>query len=127
MKPALDTVRGAPMSDSESPAPLIGSPLTERLLGQLGSPRWLWIVLWGLVPLAQSVMVAVVFKLSGKSIGSIPALLIPQAVLAYVVILLLCALPSLLLQARAQAPQLTIPTNRHHERDAVPNKSSPQA
>src|SRR5256714_12769583 len=124
MKPTLETVSGAPMSDSESPAPLIGSPLTERLLGQLGSPRWLWIVLWGLVPIVQTLMVAVVFKLSGKSIGSIPALRIPQAVLAYVVILLLWGLARLLRQARDLRPDLMRLTDRQHERDTMPNISS---
>ena len=121
---ALETVSGVPVRDSESPAPLIGSPLTERLLGRLGSPRWLWIVLWGLVPLAQTLMVAIWFKLSGKSVGSIPALLIPQAVLAYVVILLLWGLARLLRQARDLRPDLMRLTDRQHERDTMPNISS---
>jgi hypothetical protein len=57
-------------------------------------------VLWGLAPLAQIPIVIAVFNLSGKSTRSVPTLVIPQAVLAYVVILLLWGLGRLMRQAR---------------------------
>src|SRR5438045_5058272 len=81
-------------------------------------------LLWGLVPIFQTLMVAVFFKLSRKSSGSIPALLVPRAVLAYVVILLLWGLARLLRQARDLRPDLMRLTDRQHERDTMPNISS---
>ncbi len=120
-------VSGPVVHGSESPAPLIGSPLTERILGRLGSPRWLWIVLWGLAPLAQAAIVLVVFALSGKSIHSVPALLIPQAVLAYVVILLLWGVGRLLRQARELLPELRRLTDGQPDSVTMPSISSTAA
>jgi hypothetical protein len=105
-------------------APFIGSPLTERVFDRLGPPRWLWIVLWGLAPLAQIPIVIAVFNLSGKSTRSVPTLVIPQAVLAYVVILLLWGLGRLMRQARDLQTTLRRLTAGQDEPDTMPGIAS---
>jgi hypothetical protein len=77
-------------------------------------------LIWGLVPIAHSLMVIAIFALSVGPIGHALPLLIPQTVLAYVVILLLWGLGRLFRQARDLAPDLKRLTDGLNERDTMP-------
>jgi hypothetical protein len=64
---------------------LIGPPITERILDRLGRPRWLWVLLWSLVPLISPLVFGGAIRLSGQPIGTpeFADLAATQAVLAY--------------------------------------------
>jgi hypothetical protein len=66
-------------------------PVTERILRRLGRPRWLWIVLWALVPLVSPVVFAGAIRFTGQPLGQEAALdlVATQAVLAYACFVLL--------------------------------------
>lgn len=67
------------------------SPLTERILAWFGRPKWLWTVLWALVPLISPVIYASAIRLSGQAFDSedFANLMLTQAVLAYACLILL--------------------------------------
>jgi len=66
-------------------------PVTERILRRLGRPRWLWIVLWALVPLVSPLVFGGAILLSGRALGdeAVSNLVATQAVLAYSCLVLL--------------------------------------
>lgn len=77
--------------DVEIPEPERTSPVTERILRHLGQPKWLWIVLWALVPLVSPLVFADAIRLTGQPLEPAAALdlLATQAVLAYACFVLL--------------------------------------
>jgi hypothetical protein len=88
---------------------LLGTPLTELVLDRLGAPRWLWIGLWAALPVAAPVLLLGALALSGDSdrVPSAIDVFIPQAVLSYVVLLLLWGNGRLGRQADALVPHLS--------------------
>lgn len=65
--------------------------LTERVLGRLGGPRWLWIAMWAAVPLVSLLVYTTAIRLTGHALGvhEFFDLLATQAVLAYACLVLL--------------------------------------
>lgn len=72
-------------------ATALPSSLTERVLDRLGSPRWLWVVLWALVPFASMLVFTTAIRLSGQSLGTaeVANLAATQGVVAYACLVLL--------------------------------------
>jgi hypothetical protein len=68
-----------------------GAPVTERILTRLGRPRWLWVVLWSLVPLISPVLFVGAIRLSGFALGDaeVVNIVASQATLAYACFILL--------------------------------------
>lgn len=66
-------------------------PITERILRRLGRPRWLWIVLWALVPLLSLLVFTGAIRLSGQPLGAADFVnrLTTQAALVWTSIVLL--------------------------------------
>ena len=60
-------------------------PLTERILRRLGAPRWLWIVLWALVPVVSPFVFATAIRIAGHAFerDEFLNLLATQVVVAY--------------------------------------------
>jgi hypothetical protein len=85
----------------------VTSPLTERILARLGKPRWFWIALWGASALVQPFVVSVGVSLSGNPGGvDLADNLVAQAVVAYVVVLVLWGIGRLTRDSAALQPQL---------------------
>ncbi len=83
--------------------------LTERILERLGPPRWLWILAWGLVPVASAGVVLLVVGLEGSraTLPSVFDLAISTGIGAYSVVLLLWGLDRLMAGVRALQPTPT--------------------
>jgi hypothetical protein len=75
----------------ERDAPTRPLPITERILRRLGRPRWLWILLWAMVPLISPFVFATAIRLSGDALTTpdFLNLLATQTVLAYACFVLL--------------------------------------
>ena len=86
----------------------IGSPLTERVLNRLGTPRWLWIALWASAAVVAPLVLLSVLALSNElaRVASVPDLLVAQVVIAFVVVLTLWGVGRLTRGARALEPLL---------------------
>jgi hypothetical protein len=86
----------------------ISAPLTERVLDRLGSPRWLWIGLWASTSIIAPALLLAILAARGESdrVANLAQLLIPQAVLAYVVALCLWGSGRLFRGTRALEPDL---------------------
>jgi hypothetical protein len=69
----------------------LGLPVTERILGRIGEPRPLWILLWASSAVLAPLVLLAVLNYRGESgrVSSVPDLVIAQVVLAYVVMLCL--------------------------------------
>jgi hypothetical protein len=80
------------------PAP---RPITERVLRRLGRPKWLWILLWAVVPLGSQLAFMTGIRLSGQPLSTavIVNLLATQGVLSYAVVILLLGVGLLTLEA----------------------------
>ena len=98
----------------------LSSPLTERILGQLGAPRWLWIAVWASSALLAPLVLLAVLAALGESarVLSVSSLLISQAALAYALGLALWGVGRLNRDARALEPLLIRLT--HLERPRYP-------
>jgi hypothetical protein len=86
----------------------LGSPLTERILGGLGRPRLLWILLWASTAVLAPLVLLAVLNIRGES-GRVPNVLnlvLPQVVLSFVAALCLLGVGRLARGARAVEPQL---------------------
>jgi hypothetical protein len=66
-------------------------PLTERILGRLGAPRWLWICVWASIPLLSPLVFSAAIGVSGRPLESaeFTDLVTTQVVLAYVCLVFL--------------------------------------
>jgi hypothetical protein len=97
-----------PESDATKP-PRISAPLTERVLGRLGSPRWFWIIVWASTGIAAPLLLLAVLAALGESdrVQSVSDLVIPQAALAYAVVLCIWGVGRLFHGAGELEPQLT--------------------
>ncbi len=111
---SMERVAGRPEAlidpvDATTDTLRVGFPLTERVLGRLGAPRWLWIGLWSAVPLLIPVALLITLALEGQSdrVTSDIDVIIPQLVLVYVVLLGLWGIGRLTSRAHALAPQLS--------------------
>ena len=97
----------------------LGIPITERLLRGLPGPRWVLIALWAAVVLATPFVLTGMVRLSGSraefdGIGELAS----QAVLSYVVALLLFGVARLVDHATALAPdvaQMTVDRQQPNE------------
>src|SRR5688572_16965379 len=97
----------------EGPSLDLGVPITEVLLRQLPGPRWALIVVWAIAVLITPFVLAGAKWLTDAS-DSFDGLgeLGPQAVLTYVVALLLVGVARLVGQASALRPDIDRLTNR---------------
>jgi hypothetical protein len=97
----------APGSQAARPWDL-GSPLTERILGALGRPRLLWILVWASSAVLAPLVLLAVLNVRGESgrVSSVPNLVLSQVALSYVVALCLWGVGRLARGARALEPQL---------------------
>jgi hypothetical protein len=86
----------------------LGSPLTERVLGGLGRPRLLWILLWASSAVLAPLVLLALLNVRGESsrVSSVPNLVLSQVALSYVVALCLWGVGRLARGARAVEPQL---------------------
>jgi hypothetical protein len=86
----------------------LGSPLTERVLGGLGRPRPLWILLWASSAVLAPLVLLAVLNVRGEigRVSSVPNLVLSQIALSYVVALCLWGVGRLARGARAVEPQL---------------------
>lgn len=77
--------------------------MTERILTRLGRPKWLWVILWALVPLISPFIFAGAIRLSGYAFSSedFANLLVTQAVVAYACFVMLWGAGLLARQATA--------------------------
>ena len=109
-------MEGRIVVDVEIPDPERTSPVTERILRLLGRPRWLWIVLWALVPLVSPLVFAGAIRFTGQSLEPAAALdlVATQAVLAYACFVLLLGGGVLARQAAIVLDDVTrlVPDNR---------------
>ena len=83
----------------------IDLPLSDRVLRRLGRPRMVWIVAWSLVPLVQGLLFTTTIRLTVRPFDERLATdaLVTQAVLAYVVFVLLIGTRFLASKARVVA------------------------
>jgi hypothetical protein len=82
-------------------------PITERIISRLGRPRWLWIVLWSLLPCVSQVVFVVVVRLLGEDPGvALTDLFTAQTVLSYVCLVFLVGTHVLERQATLVEPEL---------------------
>ena len=90
---------------TSSPVWTARSPLTERVLARLGRPRPAWIAAWSLVPLVEWLIFTTAVRLSVPSFEEQQAadVLFTQAVLVYVVALLLVGTQVVTAKARVVA------------------------
>jgi hypothetical protein len=84
------------------------SPVTERVLGRLGEPRLLWILLWASSAVLAPLLLLAILNYRGESgrVASVSSLVIPQVALAYVVVLCLWGVGHLTQGVREIEPQL---------------------
>jgi hypothetical protein len=90
----------------------LGIPITERMLRRIPGPRWVLIALWAAAVLMTPLVLVAAKRITGSgteadSLGE----LAPQAVLAGVVVLLLCGVARLVNQARTLGPDVQRLTN----------------
>jgi hypothetical protein len=77
------------MADHEAPLGTVSGsrtlPITERILARLGRPRWMWVVLWSLIPLASPIVFSTAVGLSERPIeaDAFANLVATQAAIAY--------------------------------------------
>jgi hypothetical protein len=103
----LGPVVGAASGRSPSGPLELGNPITERMLRRLPGPRWLLITLWAAAVLITPFVLVVAKRVTGPrdefdTLGE----LAPQAVLAYVVVLLLYGVARLVDRATALRPDV---------------------
>lgn len=98
--------RGAESANEALP---LGPPLTELILARLGAPRRLWIGIWAAIPVATPILLLSTLAALGDSdrVPSAIEVFIPQAVLSYVVLLVLWGNGRLARQANDLAPHLS--------------------
>jgi hypothetical protein len=86
----------------------LGSPLTERILGGLGRPRLLWILLWASSAVLAPLVLLSILNIRGESgrVPNVPNLVLSQVALSYVVALCLWGVGRLARGTRAVEPQL---------------------
>lgn len=104
----------------------LGEPMTERILTRLGRPRWFWVSAWGSIPMVTPFVLLAALAASGKeaSFGSLADLLVPQLVLAYVVVILLWGVGRLTRDATALQPEMKRLTKVDPPDHALPSRSS---
>ena len=77
------------MASHEAPAGIaskaVAPPITERILARLGRPRWLWVALWSLIPVASPLVFSTAVGLSERPIetGAFINLVATQVAIAY--------------------------------------------
>jgi hypothetical protein len=82
-------------------------PITERIISRLGRPRWLWILLWSLLPCVSPVVFVIVVRLLGQDLKTtLTDLFTAQGVLSYVCLVLLVGVAVLGRQAMLVQPDL---------------------
>ena len=99
----------------------LSSPLTERILGQVGPRRRLWIAVWASSAILILLVMLAVLAVLGESdrVRSVSSLVISQAALAYAVGLALWGVGRLNREARALEPLLIRLTHLEHPRYPV--------
>jgi hypothetical protein len=105
----MNSAQGAPAAPAGAFRSLaIGAPISERILARLGSPRWLWIGLWASTAIVAPMVLLAVLAATGESdrVENVAQLLVPQAVLVYVVALCLWGAGRLYRGSRALEPDL---------------------
>jgi hypothetical protein len=82
--------------------------VTERILGRLGEPRLLWILLWASTAVLAPLLLLAILNYRGESgrVSSVQNLVLSQVALAYVVVLCLWGVGRLARGARAIEPEL---------------------
>jgi len=83
-------------------------PLTDRILGSLGGPEWLWIALWTGISFVRPVVLFAALSVSGRSVTTVDWIdvLGTQAVMAWITIVGFWGARRISRGARDLAPQL---------------------
>src|SRR6476660_1897095 len=103
-RPPMEASAGVVGAESAGVKPFgVSEPLTERVLGRLGPPRWFWIVVWALTSIGAPLLLLAVPTAVGEPdrVVSASELVISQAVPAYAVVLCLWGVGRLFRTARA--------------------------